>query len=94
MLNNEYSRLRVITAGVKAFVRQDSQAKRDVDDEWRIECKWRIPNEGVGEIVPHIGEGVVRDVGLDVLKVLLEEQYPTVRSLKFNPNTNAIIPLS
>ena len=72
MTSNDYSRLRVISAGVKAFMRQDSQ-NRD-----SYACKWRIPNEGLSALVPHLGDGVVKDFGIDELRVLVEEQYPTV----------------
>lgn len=70
--NNDYTRLRIISAGVKALTRQDSQARTDIG------CKWRIPSEGVLELIPHIGAGVVKEVGIRELKVLLEEQYPPV----------------
>jgi len=71
--NNDYTRLRMISAGVKAFVRQDSQQRSE------ITCKWRIPSEGISEIIPHIGEGVVRESNIRELRVLVEEQYPPVR---------------
>lgn len=71
MQNNEPSRLRIVAAGVKGFVRQDS-GKGD------IHCKWRIPNEGLLEVLAHVPEGIVRDVSLRELKVLIGENYPTV----------------
>ena len=70
-MHNDYSRLRIISAGVKSFVRQDSQQRVD------IPCKWRIPNDGMLEILPHIGDGVVIESSLKALRVLVEEQYPT-----------------
>jgi len=70
--NNDYSRLRLISAGVKAFVRQDSQNRSG------IKCKWRIPSEGVLEVLPHVPEGVVVDATLAELRVFVEGQYPSV----------------
>lgn len=72
--NNDYTRLRVISAGVKALVRQDSQNRTE------IECKWRVPSDGISEILPHVGEGVVRESTIRELRVLVEEQYPPVSS--------------
>ncbi|EIW68806.1 hypothetical protein TREMEDRAFT_44583 [Tremella mesenterica DSM 1558] len=81
--NNDYTRLRIVSAGVKAFVRQDSQTRPEVV------CKWRVPSEGIGEVVPHMNEEEVRDMGLEDLKVLLEEQYPPVE--RFSPITQTLV---
>lgn len=73
--NNDCTRLRLIFAGVKGFVRQDSQNRQD------IPCKWRIPSEGVGEVLPHMGDGFVREMGeegLPALRILVEHPYPPV----------------
>ena len=70
--NNDPSRLRIVSAGVKGFVRQDSQARTD------IACKWRVPNEGMLEVLPHVSNGVVKEVTLRELKVFVGENYPTV----------------
>jgi multisite-specific tRNA:(cytosine-C5)-methyltransferase len=72
-VNNPAQRLRVISAGVKAFVRQDSQNRTD------IPCKWRIPMDGVAELLPHIGDGTVKDLdeaGMEALRILVEYPYP------------------
>lgn len=71
-MNNDPSRLRIISAGVKGFVRQDSQARTD------IACKWRVPNEGMSEVLPHVQGGVVREISLRELKIFVGENYPTV----------------
>lgn len=70
--NNESSRLRIVSAGVKGFVRQDSGARPD------IQCKWRIPYEGLSEILPHVPEDLIRKVTIRELKVFVGENYPTV----------------
>jgi multisite-specific tRNA:(cytosine-C5)-methyltransferase len=72
LTNNDPSRLRIVSAGVKGFVRQDSQSRTD------IACKWRVPNEGMLEVLPHVSEGVVKEVTLRELKVFVGENYPTV----------------
>jgi multisite-specific tRNA:(cytosine-C5)-methyltransferase len=71
--NNSAQRLRIVSAGVKAFVRQDSQNRLE------IPCKWRIPADGVSEILPHVGDGTVKDLdekAMETLRILVEEPYP------------------
>lgn len=75
---NSSARLRIITAGVKIFIRQDSQNRTD------IPCKWRIPSDGLSAVVPYVGEGVVRDMGpggMGVLRILVEFPYPMVSAI-------------
>lgn len=46
-----------------------------------IPCKWRIPADGVAEMLPHMGEGVVRDLGelgMETLRILVEQPYPVI----------------
>ncbi|KAK4686597.1 hypothetical protein P7C73_g3530, partial [Tremellales sp. Uapishka_1] len=81
--NNDFSRLRIISAGVKGFVRQDSSNKTEV------ECKWRIPSEGIFEILPHVPDTVIVKAGLKELRTLLEEQYPPVEN--FEPETRTLL---
>ena len=67
--------MRLIFAGVKGFVRQDAQNRTD------IPCKWRIPSEGLPEVLPHLGDGVVRDMGehgMAALRILVEHPYPSL----------------
>lgn len=54
-------------------MRQDSQARTE------IPCKWRIPGEGLLEVIKHVGDDVIRDVTIVEMKVLLKEMYPPVR---------------
>jgi hypothetical protein len=53
-------------------VRQDSQNRTEIG------CKWRIPGEGVAEVLPHVGEGVVKVATIEDLRVLVEHAYPSV----------------
>ncbi|ORY27062.1 S-adenosyl-L-methionine-dependent methyltransferase [Naematelia encephala] len=81
VLHNDYSRLRIISAGVKGFTRQDSQTRTD------LQCKWRIPMDGLLEVVPHIPDDVIRDATLAELKVFIEEQYPPVTKFSEDAQT-------
>ena len=76
---NEYTRMRLISAGVKLFARQESPG----DD---VVCKWRACAEGLELLLPFLGEGKVLSAGLKDLKVLLETHYPMVSPLnQFEP---------
>ena len=70
--NNDYTRLRIISAGVRGFIRQDSSQRAD------FYCKWRIPSESVLETLPYLGDGKIIELGLAELRVFLKEQYPPV----------------
>ncbi|WWC87043.1 uncharacterized protein L201_001928 [Kwoniella dendrophila CBS 6074] len=74
--NNDYTRLRIVSAGVKCFARQDSSQRTE------IRCKWRTPADGILEVLPHCGEGVVLSATLNELRTLLEDHYPPVESFK------------
>lgn len=70
--NNDYTRLRMISAGVKAFVRQDSQ-KRD-----EIGCKWRVSSAGILEVLQDVPAEKVHTINLEAFRTLEEEMYPPV----------------
>lgn len=70
--NNDYTRLRMISAGVKTFIRQDSQQRTD------ITCKWRVSSDGVFEVLKHVPEDTIIPVGLDEFRLFLEEMYPPI----------------
>ncbi|WVO13356.1 hypothetical protein L204_100971 [Cryptococcus depauperatus] len=72
--NNDYTRMRIVSAGVKAFTRQDSSTSKNAE----LTCKWRPPIDGVLELLPHIGEGVLIEGSLAELRVLLEDHYPAI----------------
>ncbi|WVR04516.1 hypothetical protein IAU60_001520 [Kwoniella sp. DSM 27419] len=82
--NNDYTRLRIVSAGVKCFARQDSQQRTD------IRCKWRTPIDGILEVLPHVGEDVVISATLQDLKTLLEDHYPAVDRFEDSPFKKAI----
>nr|XP_019005307.1 multisite-specific tRNA:(cytosine-C5)-methyltransferase [Kwoniella mangroviensis CBS 8507]OCF68768.1 multisite-specific tRNA:(cytosine-C5)-methyltransferase [Kwoniella mangroviensis CBS 8507] len=77
--NNDYTRLRIVSAGVKCFARQDSSQRTE------IRCKWRTPMDGILEVLPHVGEGVVISATLVELRVLLEDHYPPLDNFADGP---------
>ncbi|OCF37458.1 multisite-specific tRNA:(cytosine-C5)-methyltransferase [Kwoniella heveanensis CBS 569] len=70
--HNDYTRLRIVSAGVKCFARQDSQQRTE------IRCKWRTPVDGILEVLPHVGDGIVISANLAELRTLLEDHYPAL----------------
>ena len=62
----------MVAAGVRSFVRQDSQQRTE------NYCKWRIPSDGILEVVPYLGDGKVIHASLAELRILCQEQYPPV----------------
>ena len=82
--NNDYSRMRIVSGGVKSFVRQDSGNRAD------LSCKWRIPGDGIAEVVPRMPESEIRHATLDELKIFLSEMYPPV-SLMSNAASQACL---
>lgn len=72
VLNNDYTRLRMISAGVKTFIRQDSQQRTD------IKCKWRVSADGISEILQHVPTESVKVARVDELRTFLEDMYPPI----------------
>ncbi|KAL7418626.1 tRNA (cytosine-5-)-methyltransferase ncl1 [Cryptotrichosporon argae] len=79
--NNDYSRLRIISAGVKALVRQDATARTD------IACKWRISADGIDECLRHLedGRGKFVEAGVKDLRVFVHDMYPSIDSFDEGP---------
>lgn len=74
--NNDYTRLRMISAGVKAFIRQDSQARTD------IPCKWRVSSDGIDEVLKYVPDERVVKATVAELYTFLENMYPPIDSFK------------
>ncbi|ORX34458.1 S-adenosyl-L-methionine-dependent methyltransferase [Kockovaella imperatae] len=70
--NNDFSRMRLISAGMRGFVRQDSAQRAE------FYCKWRIPSESILEAVPYLGDDKIIDTDVATLRMLIEEQYPPI----------------
>ncbi|GAA5923591.1 hypothetical protein JCM1841_001293 [Sporobolomyces salmonicolor] len=66
LLSNAYTRMRLISCGVKLFTRQDSSK------DGTYACKWRINSEGLEVIRPYLGEKRIVKVGQEALRQLME----------------------
>lgn len=71
--SNEYSSIRLLSAGIRVFVRQDTQ-NRNTD----LKCKWRIPLEGLASVLPYMDQSKILQGTIDDLEVLLADMYPLV----------------
>ncbi|OWT39580.1 multisite-specific tRNA:(cytosine-C5)-methyltransferase [Cryptococcus neoformans Bt1] len=78
ILNNDYTRMRLISAGIKSFTRQDSATSKNSE----LICKWRPPIDGILELLPHLGDGVLIEGTLSELRTLLEDHYPALEKFK------------
>jgi multisite-specific tRNA:(cytosine-C5)-methyltransferase len=74
--NNDYTRLRMISAGIKSFIRQDSQARTD------IPCKWRVSGDGIDEVLKYVPDERVVKATVAELFTFLENMYPPIDSFK------------
>jgi len=64
--------MRIVSGGVKSFVRQDSGNRAE------LSCKWRIPGDGIAEVVPRMPESQIQHATLDELRIFLSEMYPPI----------------
>ncbi|GAA5913653.1 hypothetical protein JCM8208_005893 [Rhodotorula glutinis] len=63
LLSNAYSRMRLISCGVKLFTRQDSNGQ--------YACKWRLNAEGLDVVRPFLSDKRVVKVGAETLKQVM-----------------------
>ncbi|KAJ9113207.1 hypothetical protein QFC22_006046 [Naganishia vaughanmartiniae] len=73
--SNEYHSIRLLSAGIRVFVRQDTQ-NRNTD----LHCKWRIPLEGLPSILPYMDQTKILHGTIDDLEVLLSDMYPLIKN--------------
>jgi multisite-specific tRNA:(cytosine-C5)-methyltransferase len=83
--SNSYHAIRLLSAGIRVFVRQDTQ-NRNTD----LKCKWRIPLEGLASVLPYMDQSKILQGTIDDLEVLLADMYPLV-SRSTNPRENMSI---
>ena len=76
LLSNAYSRMRLISCGVKLFTRQDSNGQ--------YACKWRLNAEGLEVVRPYLSDKRVIKVGAETLR-----QVMGAVSVKFDDLTEA-----
>lgn len=73
ILNNEYTRLRLVSAGVKLFARQSNRGGED-----SVDCAWRACAEGLQVLLQFIRDEDVTKITLKELKTMLEVYYPLI----------------
>lgn len=66
LLSNAYTRMRLISCGVKLFTRQDNSK----DGTYR--CKWRLNSEGLEVVKPYLSERRIVKAGEDTLKQVMQ----------------------
>lgn len=69
--NNEYSRIRLLSAGIRILVKQDTSGKND-----QIACRWRIPATGLDALLPYMDKSKIIVATMADLRVFLMDQYP------------------
>ena len=69
--SNEYTRLRLVSAGVKLFARQANEKGQT--------CNWRACAEGLAVHLPFVSPDKVLQGNMADLKVFLSDHYPLVR---------------
>lgn len=66
LLSNTYSRMRLISCGVKVFSRQESSTKDPI-----YRCKWRVLSEGLEILRPFMGPRRIIQGSIGTLKLLM-----------------------
>ena len=78
---NDYTKLRLVAAGTKAFTRQDTGGPAGSDDDQAVmRQQFRILDDAVPVVLPFIPSTAVLSGRLGILKVLLETYYPLILS--------------
>lgn len=74
VLCNAYTRMRLVSCGVKLFARQDNKSQGD--DTYR--CKWRVVSDGTNFFRPFVGPARVVPCSVQTLRQLMDgaELYP------------------
>jgi multisite-specific tRNA:(cytosine-C5)-methyltransferase len=77
---NDYKRIRIMTAGTKIFMRQESGfGRRDFggeDSAERVVPRFRLLSEGLPVVLPYIKPDTIIDTDIPALHRLLETYYP------------------
>lgn len=68
LLTNSFSRMRLISCGIKMFAKQDSANHKD---SGLYPCKWRILSEGLDVLRPYMGAKRIIQAKLSTLKALM-----------------------
>lgn len=76
LLANTYSRMRLISCGVKLFTRQDSSK----DGTYR--CKWRVNSEGLEVLRPFLGKKRLVHANVKTLRTLMSNVTTPIADLE------------
>jgi multisite-specific tRNA:(cytosine-C5)-methyltransferase len=76
LLSNAYTRMRLISCGVKLFTRQDNSK----DGTYR--CKWRLNSEGLAVVKPYLSERRIVKAGNDTLRQVMENVSTKFEDIK------------
>ncbi|TIA97272.1 hypothetical protein E3P94_02927 [Wallemia ichthyophaga] len=80
--SNDYTRLRLISSGVKLFVKQDNQrAFSDEEKDIVNRCKWRVTNESVSFVKKYLPPQAIFRGTPDDLKSFVEHYHPVISSI-------------
>ncbi|GAA5853276.1 hypothetical protein JCM8547_000265 [Rhodosporidiobolus lusitaniae] len=66
LLSNAYTRMRLISCGVKLFTRQDNSK------DGTYSCKWRLNSEGLEVVRPYLSEKRIVSAGEETLRQVME----------------------
>lgn len=79
---NDYKRIRIMTAGTKIFMRQESGFGRREFGEDRAErvSRFRLLSEGLPVVLPYIKPDTIIDTDIPTLRRLLEAYYPLLNA--------------
>jgi multisite-specific tRNA:(cytosine-C5)-methyltransferase len=78
--NNDYVRLRLVTAGTKIFARQEGKSAGS---------SFRVLGDGIPVVMPYIPDEHIVTGDIDVLRVLMEGYYPLLSA--FNQEFRGIL---
>jgi multisite-specific tRNA:(cytosine-C5)-methyltransferase len=72
VLNNDYTRMRLMTSGTKVITKQEAGRG--------LEAQFRVLGEGLPVVLPYIDPSVILDAEFATLKTLLMTYYPLCAS--------------
>ncbi|GAA5984685.1 hypothetical protein JCM10908_003459 [Rhodotorula pacifica] len=78
LLSNSYTRMRLISCGVKLFTRQESS--KEQASIYR--CKWRLNSEGLEVVKPFLGQKRIVTVNEETLRQCMEQVSVKLEDLK------------
>ena len=78
--NNDFKRIRLMTAGTKIFTKQEGGFGRNRSDPAESASLFRLLAEGLSAVLPFIKEEAIIDAEIVVLKVFIQAYYPLTDS--------------